>query len=152
MKARVFSAVVLMVLAMGLTGCASSQPETTPVAPAPSVDEQEPMPGDAAGLRLAPGLYDLENGKVQAVGTLEYSDIEGGFWAVIGGTESEGNVGETVAVIANGDDFEAELAPLKDKQVTVTGERLHGASIRMAGPEIAMESIEEMSDTPGIAE
>lgn len=152
MSVRVFSAMVLLVLAMGLVGCGSSQPATTPVAPTPSVDEQEPVPGGAAGMRLAPGLYDIENGKVQAIGTLEYSDIEGGFWAVIGGTEGEGNVGEVVAVIANGDEFKAELAPLKNKTVNVIGERLDGASIRMAGPEITMESVEEMSDTPGIAE
>jgi hypothetical protein len=81
-----------------------------------------------------------------------WQDLEGGFWAVSGGTEAEGNVGETVAVIANGAEFEDELKPLEGKQVLVTGTRLEGASIRMAGPEIEMTAVEEMSDTPGAAE
>ena len=61
--------------------------------------------GPAAGTKMAPGLYDLEDGTVVAVGTVEYRDLEGGFWAVIGGTEAEGDAGKIVAVIANGDEF-----------------------------------------------
>jgi hypothetical protein len=34
----------------------------------------------------------------------------------------------------------------------VTGTKLDGTSIRMAGPEIEMTSVEEISDTPGPAE
>ena len=54
---------------------------------------------------MAPGLYDLDDGSVVAVGTVEHRDLEGGFWAVIGGTEAEGDAGKVVAVIANGDEF-----------------------------------------------
>ena len=61
--------------------------------------------GPAGGTKMAPGLYDLEDGTVVAVGTVEYRDLEGGFWAVIGGTEAEGDAGKVVAVIANGDEF-----------------------------------------------
>ena len=62
-------------------------------------------PGPAAGTKMAPGLYDLEDGTVVAVGTVEYRDLEGGFWAVIGGTQAEGDAGTVVAVIANGDEY-----------------------------------------------
>ena len=54
---------------------------------------------------MAPGLYDREDGSVVAVGTVEHRDLEGGFWAVIGGTEAEGDAGKVVAVITNGDEF-----------------------------------------------
>lgn len=143
MNTRLLMLSVLVVAVLGIAGCAASE-----VPPAGAPDSE----GPAAGLRLAPGLYELEDGSAQAVGTLEWRDLEGGFWAVVGGTEAEGNVGETVAVIANGSDFSEQLEPLADKQVLVVGKVLDGASIRMAGPEIEMESVEEMSDAPGIAE
>ena len=63
--------------------------------------------GPAAGTKMAPGLYDLEDGTVVAVGTVEYRDLEGGFWAVIGGTEAEGDAGTVVAVLTNGDEYGA---------------------------------------------
>ena len=52
-----------------------------------------PPPAPAAGTKMAPGLYDLEDGSVVAVGTVEYRDLEGGFWAVIGGTAGRGGRG-----------------------------------------------------------
>lgn len=117
--------------------------------------EEEPpaseTPDGAAGIRLAPGLYDLEDGTVQAIGTLEWIDLEGGFWAVTGAT-GENTEPATLAVIANGSELEDTLEPLEGKQVSVLGRRLDGVSIRMAGPEIEAESVEELSDTPGIAE
>jgi hypothetical protein len=114
----------------------------------PPVEGENP----AAGSRLAPGLYDLEDGRAQALGTLGYSELEGGFWSIIGGTQAEGSEGGIVAVIANGAELESQLTPLKGKTVIVTGTRLNGASIRMAGPEIDVTQIEEISDTPGAAE
>lgn len=143
MKTRFALMSLLVVLVLAVAGCTSSDEPPIGVP-----DSQEPP----AGLRLAPGLYELEDGTAQAVGTLEWRDLEGGFWAVTGGTEAEGNVGETVAVIANGSEFTDELEPLAGKQVIVVGKTLDGASIRMAGPEIEMESVEEISDTPGAAE
>lgn len=108
--------------------------------------------GEVSDTQLAPGLYELEDGSVQAVGTLEWSDLEGGFWVITGGTQAEGNVGETVAVIANADEFSDELDALKNRQVVASGTKLEGASIRMAGPEIEVESIQEMAGTGGPAE
>lgn len=145
-------ALALLIAGLSLAAVACSTPAEPAAEPEPIPPVEAPTDSPAAGLRLAPGLYDLEDGTAQAVGTLEYRDLEGGFWAIIGGTEGEGNVGEVVAVIANGADFEDELKPLEGKSVFATGKRLDGASVRMAGPEFELAKIEEVSDTPGIAE
>lgn len=102
----------------------------------------------AGGSRLAAGLYDLPNGVVQAVGTLRYLDIEGGTWAITRSTDSD----EAIAVVANAIDLEGYLKKLSGKTVMAKGVRLDGASIRMAGPEIEISDISEVSDTGGTAE
>jgi hypothetical protein len=135
----------MLVIALALTACAKSAPE-------PDDTATPPADGAAAGSRLAPGLYDMDGGTVQALGTLEYRDLEGGFWAIIGGTEGDGNLGTVVAVIANGADFADDLEALEGRTVMATGKRLDGASIRMAGPEIEIDSITEVTDTPGAAD
>ncbi len=147
MFAKTVSTLIALTLAFALVGCASS-PENEPV-----TGSTPPADGGAAsGSRLAPGLYDLEDGTAQALGTLEYRNLEGGLWAIVGGTESEGNLGEVVAVVANPDEFADQLQALKGKTVLVTGTRSDGVSVRMAGPEIVISAIEEISDTPGAAE
>jgi hypothetical protein len=140
MKTRIALLVLAIVLALSVAACAADEP---------SPDEGAvPPAGDAAGLRLANGLYDQEDGTVLALGTLEWIDLEGGFYALTGSPEGGGNI----AVIANADDFAAELEALVGKTVQVTGTRFDGASIRMAGSEIVITSVEEISDTPGAAE
>jgi hypothetical protein len=89
-----------------------------------------------------PGLYDLPDGSVQALGTLEYRDLEGGTWVIVGGSNLTGDVGKTVAVIANATDLGPKLEALKGAQVIASGTRLDGASIRMAGPEITVTTID----------
>lgn len=151
MPARILSVVALVALMLALVGCSSSEPATTETPTPP--ESEAPTGGDpAAGLRLAPGYYKLEDGTAQALGRLEYRDIEGGFWAVIDDTQTENGEGKVAAVIANSADFEDELKPLEGKQVFVTGKPAEGSSVRMAGPEITIEKVEELSDTPGIAE
>ena len=138
--------IALLVVGVALAGCS---------APSSSEKAEEPSPASdspAAGSQLAPGLYDLEDGTSQALGTLEWSDLEGGFWLIADGTKAAGDASATVAVIANGAEFERELESLKGKSVVAIGTRLDGASVRMAGPEIEIESIEEVTDTPGAAE
>ena len=138
---RVAPILLAALLLTSLAGCGS------PDDVSPDVDSEPPASdgGASGGTQLAPGLYDLADGTVQAVGTLEWRDLEGGFWVITGGTEAEGTTGETVAVIANGADLESTLAPLKGLTVLATGTRFEGASIRMAGPEIIVETIEEIS-------
>jgi hypothetical protein len=94
----------------------------------------------------------MPDGTVQVIGTLEYRDLEGGFWAVVDGTVAQGAEGSMVAVIANADQFSNETASLDGLAVIVTGKRLEGASIRMAGPEVEATSIVAADDTPSPAE
>lgn len=125
-----------------------------PACAAPDSETDEPAPGtgeptdDPSGSRIANGLYDIEDGKVQAIGVLEYIDLEGGFYAITGAPGNGGNI----AVIVNSDAFSDELAALEGKTVSVIGMRSDGPSVRMAGPEILAEYVDEITDTPGIAE
>lgn len=98
--------------------------------------------GSAGSGELASGLFEMGGGKVKAVGTLTWVDLEGGFWALT--DDSAAGNGSNIAVIANGDELESELDPLEGQKVTVIGERFEGASIRMAGPEIIVESVEKL--------
>ncbi|MEI6450530.1 MAG: hypothetical protein WCP98_11375 [Actinomycetes bacterium] len=137
-------AAAIATLPAALAGCGAGAADEPP---APSASST-PGGGPATGTKIAPGLYDLEDGTVQAVGTAEHRDLEGGFWVVAGGTAAEGDVGKTVAVIANGDDFAQQLKELEGLSVIVTGTRLEGPSIRMAGPEIRATSVVAADDAP----
>ena len=143
--------VLVALLTLALVGCASAPQGTSGLEPEP-VPQESPAGGAASGSRLAAGLYDMDDGSVQAVGTLVLSDLEGGFWAVMGGPRAEDNTGAVIAVIANGDAMTEELSQLEGRTVLVLGRRLDGASVRMAGPEIEATSVEELSDTGGAAE
>jgi hypothetical protein len=119
----------------GLVACSGGSTSPTPSGSPPASAGGTPA-GPAAGAKMAPGLYDLEDGSVVAVGTVEHRDLEGGFWAVIGGSEAGGDAGKVVAVIANGDEFAQEFRQNEGLSFEVSGERAGDASIRMAGPEI----------------
>lgn len=112
----------------------------------------EPPPDATGGAQLAQGLHELGDGTAQAVGVLEYQDLEGGFWSVVGGTQEQGSEGSTIVVVANAASFESQVAKLAGSQVIVTGKLLDGASIRMAGPEMEATSIEPFVPTGGPAE
>jgi hypothetical protein len=136
--ARIGSALIVLALAGSVAACASRG--TGPAAenpPASTVPARPP-----AGALFVPGLYDLPDGSVQALGTLEYRDIEGGTWVIVGGANPTGDAGKTIAVIANAADLGPKLAALKGAQVVAGGTRLDGASIRMAGPEITVTAID----------
>ena len=142
MPARMITLLLGLVLIFALVACA---PADEPEAEAP--DE---MPG--GDTRLAVGLYDLEDGTAQAIGTLAWIDLEGGFWAVTDPDATAGEGPTTIAVIANGDELERDLRPLEGSMVIVTGERFDGASIRMAGPEIVVETVEAIDGASGAVE
>jgi hypothetical protein len=137
-------AVLAVFTVLAVAGCGATESTTTTLQPAPD--------GPSTGARLAPGLYDLADGTTQAVGTLQWIDLEGGFWAVIGGTEATGDVGTTVAVIANAAKDDPAYVALAGATVQVVGDRVSGASVRMAGPEMEASSIEGFSDTPAAYE
>ena len=137
------AALAAAVAAAGLAACSSGAGDAA--SPAPSATASAAPDGESAGpaggTKMAPGLYDLEDGTVVAVGTVEYRDLEGGFWAVIGGTEAEGDVGTVVAVLTNGDEFADEFRGNEGLSFEVYGERAGDVSIRMAGPEITATSV-----------
>lgn len=140
---------VLLLAAFALVGCGNAQEQASP----PSTGAEDPaVDSPASGISLAPGLYDQDDGTVLAIGTLEYRDLEGGFWAIIDRSQAGGAEGKVVAVIANSADFATEIDKLTGKAVTVSGKRLDGASVRMAGPEIEAASIVGNDDTPSPAE
>ncbi len=142
---RRYLAVLMCLAALVAVATACSPAEPPESAPPPTA------PGDPTGSSLAPGLYPLPDGTVQAIGTLEYRDLEGGFWAVIDRSAAAGAEGTVVAVIANADEFPAETGSLEGLGVIVAGTQLQGASIRMAGPEVEASSITS-SGAPGPAE
>ncbi len=145
MKLRLVVLSALMALGLVLGACGSSPDRA--IAPETKPPTATPDGGAAAGgTQLAPGLYELEGGRAQAVGVLEYRDLEGGMWVIVGGTQAEGNEGATVAVIANPAEFSATLKELQGKRVIADGRKLDGASIRMAGPEIELGSIEALPE------
>jgi hypothetical protein len=131
-------AALIVLAALLLTGCTSVQrPEPTSEA-APG--------GPSTGTMVAPGLYDLSDGTSEAVGTLKWLDLEGGFWAIIGGTEATGDVGKTVAVLVNATKDDPAYVALTGKIVRVVGTRAKGTSVRAAGPEIVASSISQISE------
>jgi len=142
MMNRVAWLLATLALALASVSCA---PSPAPDTPSPGAAP----PTDSSGsTRLAPGLYDMPDGTVQALGTLEHRDLEGGFWAVIDGTGAQGDEGKIVAVIANADEFASETQQLEGVAVVVEGARLDGASIRMAGPEIEATRITAATNAP----
>lgn len=146
MYSRIIATLIALMLGTALVGCAST--EASDVNDTPEVTAPGDAAGDAAGLRLANGIYDQEDGTVIALGVLEWVDLEGGFYALTGSPEGNGNI----AVINNPEEYAGELEALLGKTVQVTGVRFDGVSIRMAGPEIVIDTVEEISDTPGAAE
>lgn len=149
MKTRTALIILLaLLLALTLGACAAESPGDGSDAAPPTDGVSTPPGEDPAGLRLANGWYDQGDGTVLALGTLEWVDLEGGFYALTGSPEGDGNI----AVITNADEFATELEALVGKTVQVTGMPFDGASVRMAGPEIVITSVEEISDTPGAAE
>jgi hypothetical protein len=135
---RAGSALLTLSLAFSIAACAPGGVGSAPESPPSSTTPARPL----ASAQFVPGLYNQPDGSVQALGTLEYRDLEGGTWVIVGGSAQTGDAGKTVVVIANAAEFTAKLESLKGVQVVATGQRLDGASIRMAGPEMAVTAID----------
>ncbi|MBA4371104.1 MAG: hypothetical protein C0418_05965, partial [Coriobacteriaceae bacterium] len=97
--------------------------------------------GTGSAMLAAPGIYETDEG-AQAIGTLRYVELEGGFWVVTDDTATGG--GGTVAVLVGAEDLGVDLKALSGRYVAANGTRLEGASIRMAGPEIQVTAISEV--------
>lgn len=137
--------VAALLIVAGVAGCArrpepegesgaGSSKSSTATPPAPSPRE--------------PGLTELPGGRVQALGRLARVDLEGGFWAIVEGAGEQQGM-RIVAVIANASEWERELEALEGAVVIATGRRFEGMSVRMAGPEIVVESIAKAGTVPG---
>lgn len=138
---------LLLLAALTLVGCSGPQQQTRS-----GSDTETPPPAEqpTSGLRLAPGLYELEGGTVQALGTLNYrATAEGGYWYLTG---EPGREDDTIVAFVDSDEFNRRLEPLKGKQILVTGRKPEGPSTLNAGPEMIVEKVEEITDTPGVAE
>lgn len=158
MYARILALAVVIALGAAMMGCAAqdaAEPDDTPETSATesttesatdsTTDSTTAGDGNGLGaLRLTNGLYDQADGSVMVLGTLEWVDQEGGFYAVTGAPGDNG----TIAVVANADEFASELEEFTGSTVFITGTRLEGASVRMAGPEVVIESIVQIDDTP----
>lgn len=126
------SVLVIVVLAMSVAGCGSAADDGSN--------------GASSETPTEPGLYDVDDGKVQALGVLEYFPVEGGFWAVVNRRPGEPASVEApiVAVVLNANQLDIDLESLGGAYVLVTGERSEAASVRMSGPEILADSIERV--------
>ncbi|GAB4264298.1 MAG: hypothetical protein Kow00122_19880 [Thermoleophilia bacterium] len=82
------------------------------------------------------------------MGVLRRVDLEGGFWAVTnalpGGEPDEGD--KIIAVLANADDLGLDLESLEGAYVSAVGKLLGGASVRMAGPELQLDTLAKVAD------
>lgn len=132
----------LVLVAVVLAGCAagggSSSAGSSPATGGP-------RPTGRTVIR--PGLYQLGEGRVRAVGTLRHVQLEGGFWAVA--AAAPGSVtGSTpnVALVLGIEKLGLDPASFDGDYVAVVGTVHGGVSVAAAGPEIDAESIQRLSD------
>lgn len=132
MGARLFPILVLL-LALISVGCGTEEGTTTSVTG---------TVGDTtSGMLAPPGLYELQDGTVQALGILTYRDLEGGFWAVVETTlPEEADAAAIVAVVGPSEDMEASLDSYRGEFVSVIGVE-QDVSAYQAGPFIEATSI-----------
>lgn len=140
---RRWVAVGLLVAAMAfvVSGCSPGRREQEP--------PQKPAPKGSTLEK--PGLYRLPDDTALALGTLQYRDLEGGFWVVVEALPKNAKPeSKAVAVIANADSLGVDLKELEGRYVAAQGRMKDGLSIRIAGPEMEAESIEVVSKSPSL--
>lgn len=141
---------LLVLLALTLSACADDGNGTETTVPGNGDTEttvpEEPTTEDVA----PPGLYEIEDGTVQAVGILNFRDLEGGFWAVVDTVDpEEADEAEIVAVLGPTEEIPAPIGSFEGRYVSVVGER-RDASVYQAGPFVEIMSIEVI--TPSVIE
>lgn len=125
-------------LVLALAGCASPRPEPLPL---PSLS---PTPAPGQGKPRGPGIVKLADGTSEAYGYVRRVELEGGFWALVADNASQ--EASVVVVLLPGKVAEADIAKLADSYAVAKGTELHGASIRMAGPEMKVDAIEALGE------
>lgn len=148
-RIRLIVVALVVLVAAGLAGCAfdaGRPPETPPAEPTATVEQ----PGSEVDDLPPPALVELAGGRVRAIGVLTRVDLEGGFWAVVdapAGAKLTGNE-PVVAVILLPEAglHGANLDALVGTYVQFEGTLSEGASIRMAGPEVMVESFKMLGE------
>lgn len=136
MRVRLLFTGALIVAGILVAGCATTAQRPTP----------------PASTRTGVGSYSADaNGSVEATGYVGRSDLEGGFWALYDRPlgPSSAIQPKVLAVLLPGSVDEGGIAALDGSFVRVGGRVSGGASVRMAGPEVFVDSIDVItSDTP----
>lgn len=92
---------------------------------------------------IAPGISEWSTGAVEAAGWVRWIDLEGGFWALADApAAAQGSKQpKVVAVLLPGAVSVEGIAALTGDYVVASGRIQGGASIRMAGPELVVDTI-----------
>ncbi len=141
MPTRAKTAAMVLLVSVALGACAVPSSPIQPV----------PTPGGAGGGGLVPrpGLDKRADGTAVARGWVVHSDLEGGFWTLVDAAPDADASGKVVVVLLPGKVTEAEIAALDGSYASATGRMKTGASIRMSGPEMTVETIEKLApNTP----
>jgi hypothetical protein len=115
--------IAVLLLALALTGCSA-----------------EEAPDEASGGHQGtPGIETQPDGGARASGYLNRSELEGGFW-VLTAEESEESL--VIVVLVNADDLGMDLEGHVGELSIAEGTLVEGSSsVRMAGPELEVESL-----------
>jgi hypothetical protein len=126
------------------TGTTSSAGTTSSTGDSSDSSEQP------SGETPKPGLYEQNDGTVQAVGILTYRDLEGGFWAVVETTDAaQADNADIIAVLGSSDQMPGPIGSYEDNYVSVIGLPL-SSSVYQAGQFVELQSIRTL-DAGGCA-
>ena len=135
---------VFLLLALAFVGCGTDEGAATSTTGATSGGSTTTIAdgGTSSGALVLPGLYEQDDGTVQALGILTYRDVEGGFWAVVETTlPEEADGAAVVAVIGPSADMEQSVESYRGEYVSVIGVK-EDVSTYQAGPFVRATSIE----------
>lgn len=101
-----------------------------------------PTGPSAASRTVDPGISQWGQGQVEAAGYVTWIDLEGGFWVLNDRlSQSAADRPKVVAVLLPGSVSETSIAALEGAYVVASGSMQGGASIRMSGPEVMVDTI-----------
>jgi hypothetical protein len=103
--------------------------------------------GTSSEALAPPGLYERDDGSVQALGLLTYRGLEGGFWAVVDTfVPKEADTASIVAVVLPDEAMASTMSSLRNEYVSVIGARDDGPNVYQAGPIVRATSIDRVVD------
>jgi hypothetical protein len=115
--------IAVLLLALALVGCSA-----------------EETPEEASGGHQGtPGIETQPDGGSRASGYLNRSELEGGFWVL---TAEQSDESLVIVVLVNADDLGMDLEDHVGELSIAEGTLVEGsASVRMAGPELEVETL-----------